>query len=95
MLKWIKKVDETSRYTYGGRRMRKALNALGYPVGIKSIRQFTGFNIMVLVDGQMDLALFDSSYFSRCDQTVSDLWNLSLSREYHRLVFLSFDIEIL
>lgn len=39
MLEWIKKVAETSRYTYGGRRMRKALNALGYPVGIKKTKR--------------------------------------------------------
>ena len=39
MLEWIKKIAETSRYTYGGRRMRKALNALGYPVGIKKTKR--------------------------------------------------------
>ena len=38
MLEWIKKVAESSHYTYGGRRMRKALNGLGYPVGLKKTK---------------------------------------------------------
>lgn len=33
MLNWVKKIAESSQYSYGSRRMRKALNALGYPVG--------------------------------------------------------------
>lgn len=33
MLDWVKKIAESSQYSYGSRRMRKALNALGYPVG--------------------------------------------------------------
>ena len=33
MLYWIKRIAESSHYSYGSRRMRKALNALGYPVG--------------------------------------------------------------
>lgn len=39
MLAWIKKVAEASRYTYGSRRVRKALNALGYPIGIKKTKR--------------------------------------------------------
>jgi len=39
MLEWIKKVAEASRYTYGSRRLRKALNALGYPIGIKKTKR--------------------------------------------------------
>ena len=39
MLEWIKKVAESSRYTYGSRRMKGALNALGYPVGIKKTKR--------------------------------------------------------
>lgn len=39
MLDWIKKVSEASQYTYGGRRMRKALNGLGYPVGLKKTKR--------------------------------------------------------
>ena len=39
MLEWIKKIAESSRYTYGSRRMRKALNALGYPVGRKKTQR--------------------------------------------------------
>lgn len=38
-LEWIKKIAEASHYTYGGRRMRKALNALGYPIGIKKTKR--------------------------------------------------------
>jgi putative transposase len=33
LLDWTKKISESSNYTYGSRRMRKTLNALGYPVG--------------------------------------------------------------
>lgn len=33
MLGFVKEIAEKSTYTYGNRRMQKALNALGYPVG--------------------------------------------------------------
>lgn len=33
MIDWVKKVAESSYYSYGSRRMHKALNALGYPIG--------------------------------------------------------------
>lgn len=33
MLDWVKKIADSSQYSYGSRRMSKALNALGYPVG--------------------------------------------------------------
>lgn len=39
MLEWIKKVAEASQYTYGGRRMRKALNGLGYLIGLKRTKR--------------------------------------------------------
>lgn len=39
MLDWIKKISESSDHTYGSRRIRKALNALGYPVGRKKTRR--------------------------------------------------------
>ena len=32
MLDWIKEIAESSRHSYGYRRMKKALNVLGYPV---------------------------------------------------------------
>jgi putative transposase len=32
ILDWIKKVASSSNYSYGSRRMKKALNALGYPM---------------------------------------------------------------
>ena len=33
LIEWIKKIAESSHHTYGSRRMKKALNALGYPIG--------------------------------------------------------------
>jgi len=33
LLEWTKKIAQSSDYTYGSRRMKKALNALGYPIG--------------------------------------------------------------
>ena len=39
LLDWIKKISESSDYTYGSRRIRKALNALGYPVGRRKTRR--------------------------------------------------------
>lgn len=38
LLDWVKKIAESSHFTYGSRRMRKALNALGYPVGRQKAR---------------------------------------------------------
>jgi putative transposase len=32
---WMKQISEASRHTYGSRRIMKALNALGYPIGRK------------------------------------------------------------
>ena len=31
MLEWVQDIATSSDYTYGSRRMKKALNALGYP----------------------------------------------------------------
>lgn len=39
LIDWIKKVSEASRQTYGSRRMKKALNALGYPIGRTKTRR--------------------------------------------------------
>jgi len=33
MLEWVRKMDKSSGHSYGSRRMRKALNCLGFPVG--------------------------------------------------------------
>jgi len=38
MLDWAKKISKASDHTYGSRRIRKALNALGYPVGRKKTK---------------------------------------------------------
>ena len=40
LLEWIKKIAESSKYTYGSRRMKNALNALGYPLGRNKTRRF-------------------------------------------------------
>ena len=39
MLDWVKGIAESSRYSYGSRRMRKALNVLGYPVSRNKARK--------------------------------------------------------
>lgn len=39
MLYWVKKVSESSGYSYGSRRMKGALNALGYPIGRRKARR--------------------------------------------------------
>jgi len=38
LLDWVKKISEASKYTYGSRRIRMALNALGFPVGRRKSR---------------------------------------------------------
>ncbi len=38
LLDWVVKTAESSNFTYGSRRMQKALNALGYPVGRRKAR---------------------------------------------------------
>lgn len=39
LLEWVKKIAESSNFTYGSRRMRTALNALGYPFGRQKARR--------------------------------------------------------
>ena len=39
MLDWVKAIAESSGYSYGSRRMKKALNALGYPVSRNKARK--------------------------------------------------------
>ncbi|SNV32238.1 transposase [Legionella spiritensis] len=38
LLDWVKKISESSKFSYGNRRIRKVLNALGYPVGRRKTR---------------------------------------------------------
>ena len=38
LLDWVKKISEASKYTYGSRRIRMALNALGFQVGRRKSR---------------------------------------------------------
>jgi putative transposase len=38
MIDFVKEISEKSRHAFGSRRMRKALNALGYPVGRRKAR---------------------------------------------------------
>ncbi|HEI6746178.1 TPA: IS3 family transposase, partial [Legionella pneumophila] len=39
LLEWTKKISESSKYSYGSRRIMRGLNALGYPVGRKKTRR--------------------------------------------------------
>jgi len=39
LIEWVKKLAESSRHTYGSRRMKNALNALGYPIGRTKTRR--------------------------------------------------------
>ena len=39
MLEWGKDIAKSSGYTYGSRRMKRALNALGYPVSRSTARK--------------------------------------------------------
>ena len=39
MLEWVKDIAESSKETYGSRRMKKALNTLGYPVSRNKARK--------------------------------------------------------
>lgn len=48
ILDFVKEIAEKSTYTYGNRRMQKALNALGYPVGRRKTRSLMKeANVMV------------------------------------------------
>jgi putative transposase len=38
LVDWIKKISKSSQYSYGSRRIRKALNALGFPLGRNKTR---------------------------------------------------------
>ena len=38
MIEWVEKIADASDFTYGLRRMKRALNALGYPVGKQRTR---------------------------------------------------------
>jgi len=38
MLEWVRRVDDASGHTYGSRRMKRALNYLGYPVSRNKAR---------------------------------------------------------
>ena len=39
MLCWVKKIAETKDYSYGGRRLKKALNLLSFPVNRDKTRK--------------------------------------------------------
>lgn len=39
LVDWIKKIAESSKNTYGSRRMKEALNALGFPIGRNKTRR--------------------------------------------------------
>ncbi len=39
MIEWVRDIAAASEYSYGSRRLKKALNALGYPVGRQQTRR--------------------------------------------------------
>jgi transposase InsO family protein len=39
MIDWLKELSDSSNNSYGSRRLRKALNALGYPIGRHRVRR--------------------------------------------------------
>ena len=39
MLHWVREIAKSSDYSYGSRRMKKALNALGFPIGRNKARR--------------------------------------------------------
>lgn len=39
MLEWIKDIHESSKHSYGSRRMKRALNALGFPISRQKARR--------------------------------------------------------
>ena len=39
IIEWMRKIAEETEYSYGSRRMKKALNCLGYPVGRRYVRR--------------------------------------------------------
>ena len=39
MIEWVRDIAKNSKYTYGSRRMKKALNILGYRVGRNKVRK--------------------------------------------------------
>ena len=39
MLEWVRRIDDASDHTYGSRRMKRALNCLGYPVSRNKARK--------------------------------------------------------
>lgn len=48
LLEWIKKIAESSKNSYGSRRIKKALNALGFPIGrSKTVRLMKEASIYV------------------------------------------------
>ena len=38
LLYWVKKIAESSQFTYGTRRIKKSLNAMAYPIGRRKTR---------------------------------------------------------
>ena len=38
LIDWVQQISVASKFSYGSRRIRKALNALGFPVGRKKTR---------------------------------------------------------
>ena len=45
LLEWTRKIAESSNYTYGCRRMKAALNTLGYPLGMDKTKKLMNFHL--------------------------------------------------
>ena len=76
-LEWIKKVAEASQHTYGGRRMRKALNALGYPIGIKKpkrLMQAAGVFVRYRKKYKVTTNSKHSKPYLKMSSTVNSTW---------------------
>ena len=39
MLEWVKDIDQSSKHSYGSRRMKRAMNALGFPISRNKARR--------------------------------------------------------
>ncbi|PCJ43300.1 MAG: IS3 family transposase, partial [SAR86 cluster bacterium] len=81
MIDWIKQIDQSSDHTYGGRRMRVALNILGYRVGLmktKRLMREAGVQVKrkrkykVTTNSNHKLSLYDNLLERKFDVGQSD-----------------------
>ena len=81
VIDWITQIDQSSNHTYGGRRMRVALNILGYPVGLmktKRLMREAGVQVKrkkkfkVTTNSNHKLPLFDNLLERKFDVAAPD-----------------------